>query len=62
MANVQSRGRGPGTSNIKVSTLVAQSGAPSAATDKAQIYALNDSGTIEIYVMDSAGNPTKLSG
>ena len=62
MADVTSRGRGPGTSDITVSTMVAQEEDPIALTDKAQIYSKVVDSVIEVFVMDSAGNPVKLSG
>ena len=34
---------------------------PSASTDHGLVYAKNDSGTAEVYVMDAAGNETKIS-
>ena len=35
--------------------------APSGTADYAKIYAADDGGTSELYAMDSAGNPTKLT-
>jgi hypothetical protein len=57
---------GPGGSlsdePLAVSGMVVRASAPSAEADKAKLYALDVGGTIELYVIDSAGTPTKLSG
>ena len=45
-----------------VIALKEQGSAPDATADYAKLYALDDSGTTELYVKDSGGNPTKLSG
>jgi hypothetical protein len=61
-AVVTSRGLGAQYKDIGVSTLAPLADNPSAVAGKAQVYAKTDSGVVEVYVMDSAGNPTKLSG
>jgi len=52
-----------GTGEIQADSAIRLSevSAPTNVTDKGFIYAKNDSGTAEVFVMDAAGNETKIS-